>query len=127
MVIFMAFAMASCKDDDNKPQLPSTNTTTKGEELVGTWIEDTADDAPYILVFNSDNTGTLSYKFSDNDESRATLSYSQSFKWTVGTTADGITYCNILTTSGDEILDDGRYTYIVIGNNMSFGNLRFKK
>lgn len=119
----VALFMSSCSSDDKKADDPDPVEDVKpGDELIGRWTE-VDSDLPYILVFNADNTGNISF----GDESRVTVTFRQYFKWSVGVTSNGISYCNILTTSGDFILDDGRYEYMLIGNDMNFGDLRFRK
>lgn len=115
----------SCGDDDEDEPDPVTEETV--DPLIGTWIEDD-DEIPYTLVFSENSRGSVQFEISgDNAPARATIVVRQSFQWSKGVSADGVTYVNILTTSGDEILEDGRYSYTIIGNSMMFGGLRFTR
>ena len=125
MMLAMTFALgfSACSDDDDKDKDDEDVVNTDG--LVGTWVEDDSDN-PYILTFNSNHTGSIEYEFNDENDSRAYFGERQQFKWKA-TEKNGDTCCEILTTSGDYILDDGTYKYILIGNSMNFGNLRFTR
>lgn len=122
LLFLLPLTFISCGDDDKEKDEPIP--AQPGDELVGRWVQQD-NDAPYILIFNSNKSGTIS--FTIGDDSRASLSFSQKFNWSVSTSSDGTTYCNILTISGDDILEDGRYDYILIRNSMNFGSLKFKK
>jgi len=124
--IFMAVSFVACGDDDNEKEEPEIPQTLE-QKLVGTWIETNldGDEPPIKLVFNANQTGSLS--FTIDDETRMTLVVTQDFKWTANTDANNNAYVEILTTGGDEILEDGKYTCSVIGDDLSFGGIRFKR
>lgn len=109
MMLAMTFALgfSACSDDDDKDKDDEDVVNTDG--LVGTWVEDDSDN-PYILTFNSNHTGSIEYEFNDENYSRAYFGERQQFKWKA-TEKNGDTCCEILTTSGDYILDDGTYKY----------------
>lgn len=111
LLLSAATVLHSC---DPKPEKP-------GNEIIGTWQEDDSVN-PFILVINKDNTGTLEYSVA----TRATVTVRQHFRWTKGKDGDS-NYLDILTTSGDSLLEDGRYQYTIIGDMMRFGGLRFTR
>ncbi|MGM9845913.1 MAG: hypothetical protein ACI30K_06770 [Muribaculaceae bacterium] len=123
MMLAMTFALgfSACSDDDDKDDEDVVN----NDGLVGTWVEDDSDN-PYILTFSSNHTGTIEFEVNDENYSRAYFGARQQFKWKTSE-KNGDTCCEILTTGGDYILDDGTYKYILIGNSMNFGNLRFSR
>lgn len=117
-VVVMVSAMSACSDDKDEPE-PTLN-----ERLVGTWVMTADEDTQIslILVFNKDQTGSLSTP-PINSPSR--FIFSQNFNWNTGTTANGFNYIEILKTGGDEILEDGKYELSLIGDALSFGGKRF--
>ncbi len=127
--VMVAACFTACSDDEpenNEGQEQEQPQPIEKDPLIGTWIEDDSD-VPYTLILNENGQGSISAAITENAPSRVVLTITQNFQWTKGVTADGITYVNILTISGDEILDDGRYSYTIMGNIMSFGGLRFTR
>lgn len=126
-VLFMSMSFAACSDDDKDEP---GNGSSLNKRLVGTWIETNLeeDDSPYTLVLRSNQTGMLSYTVDSNSsKSRVSITVTQNFSWNAGTNASGFSYVEILTTGGDNILDDDTYTLSLIGDDLSFGGLRFKR
>lgn len=118
-MLFVTAAMApSCSKEDAEPE----KVIEEVNPLIGTWVEDDSS-VPYILTLNQDNSGSIEF----SSATRASIAFYQYFRWSQGVASTGVTYVNILTTSGDEILSDGRYEYTVIGNKMEFGGLRFTR
>ncbi len=125
--LLMASCFTACSDDDDKKNEEPQNPEETVDSIIGTWIEDDSD-APYIMNLRANRTGSIEYTVSDNDEySRASLMLRQNFSWSEGVDSDGLSYVTILTTSGDNILNDGHYYYTVIGDIMKFGGIRFTK
>ncbi len=108
MIMSISLLSTSCSDED-EPE-------TEESKLCGTWIENT-DEMPFVLVLNSDTSGSISYT---NDEAGRT--YSQKFSWSTGVTSDGLNYMNIIVASGADILENGRYSYTLIGNSLNLGS-----
>ena len=120
VAMFVALFATSCGgDDDDEPEVPQT----LEEKVLGSWVEINLDDdePPFYLTLSAGQTGTLSF----TSESRAT--FTQRFSWEVGTGSNGLNFISILTTGGDKILDDGHYTLTIIGDNLEFGGLRFRR
>ncbi len=119
-VLLMTFTFAACSDDDKKDDEPETPKTLN-EQLVGTWQETNldSDESPYILVFYANQTGSVSYTPTGR------VTYSEDFKWDTGSDSDGFNYVEILKTSGDDLIKDGYYPLSLIGDDLSFGGLRF--
>lgn len=114
LLFAMPFAFTSCDKDKGEGE---TNNS-----FVGRWVED-VDVAPFYLTINSNNTGVIEYTIDDSVLSRATLKMRQEFNWKYVDTD----VVQILTISGDTIMNDGRYQCIIIGNVMNFGNQRFTR
>lgn len=105
-MLAISFLSTSCSDED-EPE-------TEESKLCGTWIENDSD-LPYILVLNSDSSGSISF----SDEG---ITFTQNFSWSIGVTSDGLSYLNVIVTSGVDIFENGRYSYTLIGNSLSLGS-----
>lgn len=114
MITIISLTTVSCsKDKDDEPVAGSE------KSLYGVWIEDT-DEYPYTLTFEKNNTGNIWYEISD--DTRATLTMSMNFNWSVSTSSDGSTMLNVIYTGGDQVLWSGHTNinrYILAGNTLS--------
>ena len=122
LMLFAVVSLASCSKDDP----PDVGGNTTNTSLIGTWVEaiENEDEYPFILVFNSNNTGEISYTY-ELYTTRASVRREQSFNWSVNKNANGFDYINIIKIAGDDILEDGPYGYTVVNNTLSFGGKRF--
>lgn len=119
-MLFAAVSFTACGGDEkeDEPDVPQVEV----DPLVGTWRSQNTS-ASFILHFSADQTGYIQATIS----TRASYSEQQNFKWSNGVDANGNTFVNLLTTSGDDLLDDGKYLYTVIGDDMDFGSMRFTR
>lgn len=94
--MLVAVPFTSCGDDDDDEP---TNTTSS---IVGTWVCDYSNDAiedVYTLVFNKDQTGSITNTWS----SRAT--YKMNFDWSLNQASSGTYVLSVIYTSGDREVD----------------------
>lgn len=119
-MLFAAVSFTACGDNDkeDEPVVPDVEV----DPLVGTWRSQNTS-ATFILHFSADHTGYIQATVS----TRASYTETQNFKWSKGVDSNGNTFVNILTTSGDELLEDGKYLYTVIDDDMDFGSMRFSR
>lgn len=126
-VVTFSICLTACGDeDDDEPSIP---TKTLNERLVGNWTEIKLDagEPPYLLSFRSNQSGTISYVISDDSRASVTITVSQEFKWNAVENPSATDYIQILTTSGDPILEDGKYTLTLIDDELRFSGLRFRR
>lgn len=126
LMLFAVVSLASCSKDDDTPDVGGNTTNSS---LIGTWVEvvETEVEDPFILVFNSNNTGEISCTSDLNWwlNTRYSLHEEQTFNWSVNKNANGFDYINIIKIAGDDILEDGAYSYTVVNNTLSFIGRRF--
>lgn len=104
LMVVVMLSTAACSSDDKEDVAPSN-------QLVGTWVESDVSYAPFTLILNKDNTGSLSY----DTNSRALLT--DHFSWSTSQ-SDGYTYLNIVHTSGDLIVNSVVNQYVLAGNSL---------
>lgn len=124
IVIIASLSIASCSKDE-----PGTGSKS---QLFGTWTYTSADDdgeyETYTLKLNSNYTGSITVNYT----TRASLSFTENFNWTLSESSSGNKYIDMIHTGGDFVLMDeddssSSWVYIIAGDKLSFGGLAFTR
>lgn len=126
VILLCSCAMfTSCEKDDD---------ITKNASIIGTWVRsysEVEDGVTYsftdYLVFNSNGTGYNTETYAASTRAQVSESKTDYFNWAENTTADNVRYIEIIHTSGDQLIDSGRFTFSLIDNKLNIFNVVYTK
>lgn len=123
MLLCMCTMLTSCdKDHDDN------------NSIVGTWsrtYSESEDGIIYTftdyLVFNANGTGYNTETYTASTRGQVSESQTDYFNWSENSTNDNVRYIEIIHTSGDELIDTGRFTFSLIGDKLNLFNVVYTR